>query len=60
MVGLMLGSVRVLWPWPSGTSTTELAAPEGDIIIPVVFVVIAAAVVIVVERFSSRSAPSSS
>ncbi len=58
MVGLMLGSVRVLWPWPSGTSTTELAAPEGDIIIPVVFVVIAAALVIVVERFSTRSAPS--
>ena len=59
MVGLMLGSVRVLWPWPNGTSTTQLAAPEGDVVVPVVFVVIAAAVVIVVERFSARSAPSS-
>ena len=60
MVGLMLGSVRVLWPWPNGTSTTSLAAPQDDVIIPFALMIIAAAVVVFVERISSRSAPSDS
>ena len=58
MVGLMLGSVRVLWPWPNGTSTTSLSAPQDDIIVPFALMILAAAVVIVVERISSRSARS--
>ena len=60
MVGLMLGSVRVLWPWPNGTSTTSLAAPQDDVIIPFALMIVAAAVVVFVERISSRSAPSDS
>jgi putative membrane protein len=35
MIGLMLGSVRILWPWPGGTATTSLAAPSGDVVVPV-------------------------
>lgn len=35
MIGLMLGSVRILWPWPGGTSTTELAVPSGDVVVPI-------------------------
>ncbi|NNE11168.1 MAG: DUF368 domain-containing protein [Ilumatobacter sp.] len=52
MVGLMLGSLRVLWPWPAGTSTTELAAPTGDVAIPVLLAVVGAAVVIGVEMIA--------
>ncbi len=29
LVGLMAGSLRVLWPWPDGTDTARLAAPDG-------------------------------
>ncbi|MCB0969734.1 MAG: DUF368 domain-containing protein, partial [Ilumatobacter sp.] len=29
LVGLMLGSLRVLWPWPNGTEGTEMAMPAG-------------------------------
>lgn len=36
LIGLMIGSVRILWPWPNGTNSTELAAPTGNVIIPVV------------------------
>lgn len=50
MIGLMLGSVRVLWPWPHGTQTTELAAPADDVLMPVVFAVVGLAVVLVVGR----------
>lgn len=30
LIGLMAGSLRVLWPWPEGVETSALAAPAGD------------------------------
>jgi putative membrane protein len=32
LLGLMVGSVRILWPWPSadGVGSPELGAPEGE------------------------------
>jgi putative membrane protein len=30
LVGLMAGSLRVLWPWPDGVDSSELAAPTGQ------------------------------
>jgi putative membrane protein len=54
MVGLMLGSLRVLWPWPKGTQTTDLGRPTGDVVWPIVLAVTGAAVVVVVERVGSR------
>lgn len=54
MIGLMVGSMRVLWPWPDGVHTTTLAAPSGDVVLPIVVAVAGAGVVIAVERFSSR------
>ncbi|MDO5501326.1 MAG: DUF368 domain-containing protein [Propionibacteriaceae bacterium] len=29
MIGLMVGSIRLLWPWPSGLGGTELALPSA-------------------------------
>jgi putative membrane protein len=54
MIGLMLGSMRVLWPWPNGTFTTTLEAPSGEVALPIVLAVMGAVVVIAVEHFSSR------
>jgi putative membrane protein len=28
MIGLMLGSIRVLWPWPDGAQSVALGAPD--------------------------------
>lgn len=56
LIGLMLGSVRILWPWPNGLGNeqgegaTVLAAPSGDVQMPIVFGVVA---VVVVVGFSS-------
>jgi putative membrane protein len=50
MIGLMLGSIRVLWPWPHGTETTELAAPSDDVVLPVVFAAVGLVVVLIVAR----------
>lgn len=59
MVGLMIGSLRVLWPWPGGTETTELGRPSGDVWLPVLLASAGFVVVVVVElaatRFHSRS-----
>ncbi len=54
MVGLMIGSFRVLWPWPGGVDSTELGTPAGNWYVPVLLGVVAAAAVagltLLVER----------
>ena len=54
MIGLMLGSMRVLWPWPNGTNTTTLSAPADDLGIPILLAVIGAVVVVAVDILSHR------
>lgn len=54
LIGLMLGSLRVLWPWPGGVESTELAAPSDPIVVPVLLAVGGFALVIVVELVSKR------
>lgn len=66
MVGLMLGSLRVLWPWPNGVgilggsgeviSGTGLGLPDrGEVLWPVVCAVVALALGLAVARLGSRS-----
>ena len=54
MIGLMLGSMRVLWPWPNGTFTTSLGAPSDPVLLPIALALAGAAVVVGVELVSSR------
>lgn len=55
MVGLMLGSLRVLWPWPGGTETTNLGAPSGDVWVPILLAVVGFVVVVAVELIAVTS-----
>ena len=55
MVGLMAGSLRVLWPWPGGTDTTELGAPSGDVAVPIMLAALGFVVVVVVEQVAVRT-----
>ena len=56
MIGLMLGSFRILWPWPAGlgdetgAGATVLGAPGPDLAVPVG---LAAAAALVVVGFSA-------
>ena len=52
MIGLMLGSLRVLWPWPLGTNSTKLEAPSGDVGVPVLLFVGGLILVVGVEMIS--------
>ena len=49
LIGLMAGSLRVLWPWPDGTDTSNLASPSEPLV-PVVLAVVGFAVVMVMAR----------
>jgi putative membrane protein len=46
MTGLMLGSVRVLWPWPDGVNSTRLGAPAGSVVAPVLLALVGFVVVV--------------
>ncbi len=54
MLGLMLGSTRVLWPWPGGTQTTTLAAPSAPIVVPVLLAIVGCVAVVAVDVLSRR------
>lgn len=55
LIGIMVGSLRVLWPWPDGTETTELSAPGGDVLAPVLLGIMALAVVVLVDFIARRA-----
>ena len=55
MIGLMLGSLRVLWPWPGGTATTTIGAPRGDVLVPVLLAAAGLIVVLGIEVVVARS-----
>jgi putative membrane protein len=59
LIGLMLGSTRVLWPWPGGVDSTALGSPSGPVIAPIVLAVAGFALVVgfdlVARRIEHRS-----
>ena len=64
LIGLMAGSLRVLWPWPNGVGIIgeedeaisgvgiELPAEAGDWVVPTLLAVVAFVVVIVVTKLA--------
>ena len=60
LIGLMAGSVRVLWPWPLGVESTDLGAPGDDAGVAIVAALIACAAVVVIGRFAQGLEESSS
>jgi putative membrane protein len=53
LIGLMLGSLRVLWPWPDGADTAALSRPV-DWGIPALLAMAGAAVVLVIGWLATR------
>ncbi len=56
LIGLMFGSARVLWPWPSATGVGDptLGAPTGIVLMPVVAGTVALVLVLVVDGLLRR------
>jgi putative membrane protein len=54
LIGLMAGSMRVLWPWPFGVDSTALGAPDSHIVGSIALAAIAFVAVVVIARFAQR------
>lgn len=53
LVGLMAGSLRVLWPWPGGVDSSALGAPEGDALAVTVAAVVGFGFVFLISRLAA-------
>ena len=54
LTGLMIGSLRVLWPWPAGTEETSLSAPGEQWGLALVIAVVAFFTVVVLAELGER------
>lgn len=54
LIGLMIGSTRVLWPWPNGVDSTVIEAPSDPVALPIVLAVAGFVVVVVAGRVTHR------
>jgi putative membrane protein len=57
LIGLMVGSLRALWPWPDGTGPEQLGAPEGDVVVPVLLGLVGFCVVVGFSWVARRFEP---
>lgn len=54
LVGLLIGSTRVLWPWPDGVDSVALGAPDSQVGVSAALAVGGFALVLLVTRASER------
>ncbi|MEE6273144.1 DUF368 domain-containing protein [Georgenia wangjunii] len=56
LIGLMVGSLRILWPWPGGLETTELALPAGGapVLVPVALAAGGLLLVVLIDAAGTR------
>ena len=55
MIGLMVGSIRILWPWPGGFESTALALPTASTwAAPTVLAVLGLALVLGLDALAAR------
>lgn len=48
LIGLMIGSVRILWPWPAGLDSTAIEAPDESVAATVGAAIVGFAVVVAI------------
>lgn len=54
LIGLMAGSLRVLWPWPGGVESSALEAPGGDLVAVLVAAVVGLVAVFVISQLAEQ------
>lgn len=54
MIGLLVGSLRILWPWPDGGASAELGRPDEAVLLTVALAVVGFVVVLGVDRIAHR------
>ncbi len=54
LIGLMLGSLRVLWPWPDGADSVEIGVPDEAVAITMGLAIFGLVLVLIVDRMAHR------
>ncbi len=54
LIGLMVGSLRVLWPWPLGVDSTVIASPDSQVPAAIVMAIIGFAAVAAIAWLANR------
>lgn len=54
LIGLMVGSLRVLWPWPDGVDSTVLGSPDGRLGVVVALALGGLALVVALNALAKR------
>lgn len=57
LIGIMAGSLRVLWPWPAGEAgvgDATLGAPDGQVVAAIALAVVGFALVVGIARVADR------
>jgi putative membrane protein len=54
LIGLMIGSVRILWPWPAGLDSTAIEAPDESVPVTVGAALVGFAVVVAIGLAARR------
>lgn len=57
LVGLMAGSLRILWPWPEGVESSALGAPDGNVVGVVVAALVGVGFVYLISRLAGTREP---
>ena len=55
LIGLMIGSMRVLWPWPHGVDSTRLETPDESVGVSIGIAVFAFVLVIGINEIGKRT-----
>ena len=55
LIGLMIGSMRVLWPWPHGVDSTRLETPDESVGLSIGIAVFAFVLVIGINEIGKRT-----
>jgi len=54
MIGLMVGSLRVLWPWPDGVDSVRLEAPREELVATAALFVLGVVLVLLIDLLARR------
>ncbi len=52
LIGLMAGSLRVLWPWPDGVDSTSIGPPDGKILVVAGLAIVGVAAVLAISALA--------
>jgi putative membrane protein len=55
LIGLMAGSLRVLWPWPNGLDSTAIGGPDGNLLAVASLAIVALVIVVALGRLGGPS-----